>query len=742
MRHGSWWWTLLAAVLVTACSFVPAPLSVAPARLDGMSRTIPLLRGQVQDGQRRAVAGAAVRIFVPTYQLAGLAAPPPALVLRTDAEGRFSASDLPEGLYTIEAGRPAGDKALRTGVSIVHGQAVDIGALVLQAPGALTGRVQGSADLLGTDVFIPGTDYLAKADAEGRFTLTGVPAGSYDLAAMRPGYVAAVLPAIQVAPGAITTVADLRLDRDAPVLTSLEPLNGGPGTEVTVRGLNLGASKHTVLKLTFDTEAGPLAAGILERLDDRTLRTVVPATARSGPVIVTSDGAVSNSLTFQVIERLMLSPRSVGLYPSEQATFSLTAYDAAGPVASPSVSWRLENPDLGSLTPGCFVPTREGASRVLVESGTRVAQSWIGVTRLQADLRYGTGLAGAAMATGEASQVAFTEPAGLALDQAGNLYVADEGGRCIRRIAPDRSVTVFAGTGQPGLPGDGGPALEASFGISLHLAFDARRQRLWIADTLQRTVRFIALDDRDPRYRAGYIYAGAGTGASGYDGSDLAGTASRLSLPRNLLASDEGIYIADEGNMRVRLLDDQGVLRDMAGSGRSDHGQTSAPAGDFDLGYVAALAQDQLGNLLISSSGRLAYWSRVATDRYGQHCPAGQIQRLTGTTGERGTMPIRDGLVSLSRGLASSWPMVMGEGDRLYFSNAGVIQRLDPDGRLVTVAGDLWQYQFGGGFESPPLGGNGLATGLSTGNGTLLWQEGALWVTGGWGHWIWRLRPR
>ncbi len=115
----------------------------------------------------------------------------------------------------------------------------------------------------------------------------------------------------------------------------------------------------------------------------------------------------------------------------------------------------------------------------------------------------GNGAAGYTGDGGPAIEATFNEPYGIALDRAGNIYVADRHNHCVRRIdAASGIVTTFAGNGGAGYAGDGGPAAQAGLVEPNGLAFDPAEQRLFIADVADNRVRVVDLargHDRDLR---------------------------------------------------------------------------------------------------------------------------------------------------------------------------------------------------------------------------------------------------
>ncbi len=102
----------------------------------------------------------------------------------------------------------------------------------------------------------------------------------------------------------------------------------------------------------------------------------------------------------------------------------------------------------------------------------------------------GTGEPGYSGDGGPATEAMLNEPYGLAIDEAGNLYVSDSSGARIRMVDRGGVITTVAGTGEPGYSGDGGPATRAMLNEPYGLTVD-RQGRLYIADVGNGVVRMV-----------------------------------------------------------------------------------------------------------------------------------------------------------------------------------------------------------------------------------------------------------
>jgi uncharacterized protein (TIGR03437 family) len=201
---------------------------------------------------------------------------------------------------------------------------------------------------------------------------------------------------------------------------------------------------------------------------------------------------------------------------------------------------------------------------------------------------------------GPATQALLNGPIGLAVDNNGNLFVADRGNNRVRRIdARTGIITTVAGDGQFSFGGDGGPATQASLSLPTGVAVDAAGN-LYIADTGNQRIRRVSASD-------GRISTIAGTGVAGFSGDGGPAVSALLNLAGPaLLAFDAAgdLYFADLNNQRIRKITiSTGIITTVAGTGVVGfNGDGTAPTGTA-LANPSGVAFDAAGNLIIADLG-------------------------------------------------------------------------------------------------------------------------------------------
>ena len=158
----------------------------------------------------------------------------------------------------------------------------------------------------------------------------------------------------------------------------------------------------------------------------------------------------------------------------------------------------------------------------------------------------------------------FYQPAGIAVDAAGNVYVADTGNNCIRRIDPTGNVTTLAGGMQGFADGTGGNGGTAEFNAPSSVAVDGQ-VIVYVADFGNARVRRIDA--------MGNVTTLAGNGAQGYrDGTGGPDGSAEFAYPSGVAVdAQKKVYVADELNDRIRVIDTAGNVTTLAGNGTAGY---------------------------------------------------------------------------------------------------------------------------------------------------------------------------
>jgi uncharacterized protein (TIGR03437 family) len=186
---------------------------------------------------------------------------------------------------------------------------------------------------------------------------------------------------------------------------------------------------------------------------------------------------------------------------------------------------------------------------------------------------------------------------GVALDVAGNLYFANGSGNQIQELS-DGVLTTMAGTGVQGFGGDIGPASGAELSSPSGVAVDGAGN-VYFADTGNQRIRKIS---------NGTISTVAGNGTAGFSGDNGPATSAELNLQQSSLLpagvavdASGNLFIADSGNQRVRKVSN-GVITTVAGTGTPGYGGDGGPAASAQLNNPSGIAIDTTGKVYISDS--------------------------------------------------------------------------------------------------------------------------------------------
>jgi len=278
----------------------------------------------------------------------------------------------------------------------------------------------------------------------------------------------------------------------------------------------------------------------------------------------------------------------------------------------------------------------------------------------------GNGTAGYAGDGGPATGAELNGPYGVAVDSSGNIYIGDTSNLRVRKVDGSGNITTYAGNGSYGFSGDGGPATSAGVYQPGGLAFDLAGN-LYIADTGNNRIRKVSA--------AGIISTAAGGPVQGYAGDGGAATGAELFSPYGVGVDANGdLYIGDYGNARIREVSAAGTIDTLVGGGVGDGGPGVFGAFNQPSGVV----RDEAGNTYIADS----YNNRVR-----KVAASGTITTVAGTglAGYSG-----DGGAAASAQLNTPQSVALDGSGNLYITDSENyrVRKVDTSGNITTFAGN------------------------------------------------------
>ena len=432
-------------------------------------------------------------------------------------------------------------------------------------------------------------------------------------------------------------------------------LAGQAGVEGNADGAGSGATFNGPSALTVDS------AGNLYVTDDadRTIRKVSPA-----GVVTTLTDATGNVLQFYTAEGVVVDGAG-NLYVAETHVQRIMKVTPDGVVTT-----------LSSNEPLCYY-----ACGLAIDGGTNLYMAdsinhTIGKLTPGGVVTTLAGLAGSAgCVDGTGSDARFDSPYGLAVDHAGNLFVAMDVGEfdvtnltsaVIRKVTPDGTVTTLAGLAADGTGSADGTGAAAQFNHPTGAAVDVAGN-VYVADSENSTIRKVTPD--------GTVTTLAGLPQS-YGSVDGIGSAARFNSPIGVAVdSASNVYVADNWNHTIRKLTPDGLVTTLAGlPGQSGTNDGTGSAARFF--HPCGVAVDSDGNVYVAD---------YANHTVRKVTPAGEVTTVAGLGGTAGSA---DGTGGAAR-FNGPFGLTL-DGDRnLYVADSGncTIRKVAPDGGVTTLAG-------------------------------------------------------
>ena len=276
---------------------------------------------------------------------------------------------------------------------------------------------------------------------------------------------------------------------------------------------------------------------------------------------------------------------------------------------------------------------------------------------------------------GPALQSALNVPVDVAVDRAGNIYIADQFNHRIRRVTPNGTISTIAGNGSAGYSGDGGPAISAQLNTPTGVFVD-EGGTMFIADVGNQRIRRVDV--------AGGISTVAGNGAKGFDGDGIIPMTASLYNPVRVAVDKSGnIIIADQSNHRIRRIKPGGFITTIAGNGAG----SPASGGFSGDGGPATAASLNNPTAIAVSDGGVVYFSDQFNHRIRRVALDGTITTVAGN-GNAGFSG--DGGPAVGASLNYPGGLALDVAGNLYFNDDLNFRarRVAVDGTISTVAGN------------------------------------------------------
>jgi uncharacterized protein YjdB len=284
----------------------------------------------------------------------------------------------------------------------------------------------------------------------------------------------------------------------------------------------------------------------------------------------------------------------------------------------------------------------------------------------------GNGLSGYSGDGGPAIEAKLNNPSGVAIDDAGNLYIADRNNYVVRKMSSNGNIITIAGIGTYGYTGDGNAATAAALSIVTGIALGTDGS-IYIADQGNNVIRKVN--------SAGTINTVAGNGSYENSGDGTAATSAGLMSPAAVAVDNyDNVYVVTASETSfVRKITPDGIISTIAGNGIAGYSGDGGPATDASFNGIMGIATDDGGNIFLADNGNNVV-RKIDTSGF-----------ITTVAGSSSPIYYTDGGPATESWLGSPLGLAAKNGSIYIGETGGSVRKVSPAGIINTIAtGGSW----------------------------------------------------